>query len=256
MIHMRYGIICAMESEIRILQEDIQATNTTVIAGRSFIEGTLYGNETVLVQSLIGKVASALTTTLLIHQFKVDCVIFCGTAGGIDKSLNVGDVVIGDSAVQHDVMVDGELFTIPRINIGYFKCNEELSKRMYNAVSSYLENDMKTDIPKEHLDEFNITSPKVVTGTIASGDQFICDGSKNAWLEENVENVKCVEMEGAPVAQVCYEFNVPFAIMRVISDCAGDDASVDYYAFVSEAASHFTGGSMKAFLQSNLNNNR
>ncbi len=85
-------------------------------------------------------------------------------------------------------------------------------------------------------------------GTIASGDQFICDGSKNAWLEQNVKNIKCVEMEGAAVAQVCHEFNIPFAIIRVISDSASDTAGIDFDAFVLEAACHFTRGSMKAFL--------
>lgn len=245
---MKYGIICAMEAEINLLEKDICASKTTVIANRTFIEGTLYGKEVVLVMSRIGKVASASTATTLIDRFLVDNVIFCGTAGGIDKSLNVGDVVIGDLTVQHDVVVGNDLFIIPRINIDYFKSDESLTNKMHDAVKAYIEEELTSDIPQKHLDEFNIKQPKVVIGTIASGDQFICDGSKNAWLEQNVRNIKCVEMEGAAVAQVCHEFGVPFSIIRVISDSASDSAGVDFDAFVLEAACHFTRGSMKAFL--------
>lgn len=245
---MKYGIICAMEAEINLLEKDIEIANTTVIANRKFIEGTLYGKDVVLVMSRIGKVASASTATTLIDRFNVDNVIFCGTAGGIDKTLNVGDVVVGDLAVQHDVVVGNDLFIIPRIDVDYFKCDEKLTKALFDAVNSYISLEIENDIPKRYLNEFKINNPKVVIGTIASGDQFICDGSRNTWLETNVRNIKCVEMEGAAVAQVCYEFDIPFTIVRVISDCANDDASVDFDAFVLEAACHFTKGSMKAFL--------
>ncbi|WMJ22556.1 5'-methylthioadenosine/adenosylhomocysteine nucleosidase [Paludicola sp. MB14-C6] len=245
---MKYGIICAMESEINLLLQDILASDKKAIAHREFIEGNLYGKDVVLVKSGIGKVAASLTTTILIDRFNVDEIIFCGTAGGIDKALNVGDVVIGDYTVQHDVVVMGELFTIPRVDVDYFPSNKNLTSALYNAVTSFIENDLKKDIPQSHLDEFHIRSPKAVIGTVASGDQFICDGSKNAWLEENVRNIQCVEMEGAAVAQVCYEFDIPFGIIRVISDSANDGSAVDFDAFVVEAASHFTRGTMKAFL--------
>lgn len=245
---MKYGIICAMESEIDLLKADICVDETVTIANRDFIHGKLYNQDVVLVMSRIGKVASASTATTLIDRFGVDAVIFCGTAGGIAPELNVGDVVIGDRCVQHDIIIGDELFTVPRLNVNYFKSNQELTEKIHEAVSSYIEKDLKQDIPQIHLDEFHIKNPKAVVGTIASGDQFICDGSKNAWLRENVENIKCVEMEGAAVAQICYEFDVPFAIIRVISDSASDTAGVDFDAFVAEAACHFTRGSLKAFL--------
>ncbi|MEG0693666.1 MAG: 5'-methylthioadenosine/adenosylhomocysteine nucleosidase, partial [Oscillospiraceae bacterium] len=85
-------------------------------------------------------------------------------------------------------------------------------------------------------------------GTIASGDQFINDKFKNQWLEENIPNLKCVEMEGAAVAQVCYEFDIPFAVIRVISDSANDTSGPDFDRFALEAMCHFTRGSLKAFL--------
>lgn len=245
---MKYGIICALHSEISLLLEDAEISKTSTIALREFHEGKLYGKDVVLVMSRIGKVASAVAATILIEKYDVDSVIFCGTAGGIEPNLNVGDVVIGDRSVQHDVVIGDELFTIPRDEVAYFESEKSLVLKLFNSINNYIDNDLKNDIPKEHLDKFNIKSPKVVVGTVASGDQFICDGSRNEWLRQNVENIKCVEMEGAAVAQVCYEFNVPFVVARVVSDSANDNAGIDFDTFVLETACHFTRGMMKAFL--------
>lgn len=247
---MKYGIVCAMEEEIRLLASDMQVDSTEIIAKREFFSGKLYGKEVVLVKSMIGKVASASTVTTLIDRFKVDKVIFCGTAGGIDKALNVGDVVIADKLIQHD-FDQGDpslLFVIPGHNIAYFETDKELSSQIEKAVLDYTNGSYRDDIPKEYLDEFKITAPKTVRGTIASGDQFICDKEKNVWLEEKIDNLKCVEMEGASVAQICREFTVPLAVIRVISDSANDDSGVDFMKFVANAACHFTRGIIKAFL--------
>ncbi|MEG2428892.1 MAG: 5'-methylthioadenosine/adenosylhomocysteine nucleosidase, partial [Oscillospiraceae bacterium] len=221
---------------------------TSTIALRDFHECKLYGKDVVLVMSRIGKVASAIAATILIEKFDVDSVIFCGTAGGIDLDLNVGDVVIGDKSVQHDIVIGDELFTIPRDEIAYFESDKQLVKKLSDSIKKYINDDLINDIPKEHLEKFNIKSPKTVIGTVASGDQFICDGSRNEWLRNKVDNIKCVEMEGAAVAQVCYEFCVPFAIARVISDSANSNAGIDFDSFVLETACHFTRGMMKAFL--------
>ena len=119
---------------------------------------------------------------------------------------------------------------------------------MLKAVDHYMKYEMKQDIPKEYLDEFGIVSPKVQLCTIASGDQFICDNEKNTWLADHNENLQCGEMEGAAVAQVCYEFGTPFAVLRVISDSANSSANIDFMRFVEEAACHFTRGALMAFL--------
>lgn len=245
---MRYGIICAIEQEIDLIRKDVKDTKITTIAKREFIEGQLYGQDVVLVMSRVGKVSSASTATTLIEKYNVDNIIFCGTAGGIDKSLNVGDVVVADNLIQHDVYDGANYFTIPRLGVSDFKPEKSLSEAMHKGVDSYIKNGLKSDIPQKHLDDFKIVNPKVVVGTISSGDQFINDKSKNKWLEENIPNLKCVEMEGAAVAQVCYEFDVPFAVIRVISDCANDDSSVDFDKFALEAMCYFTRGSLKAFL--------
>ena len=247
---MKYGIICAMEEEIRLLLPDLTDCTMTEIAHRTFHEGKLYGKDVVLVQSRIGKVASASTATTLIDRFHPDCVIFCGTAGGVAPGLHVGDVVIGDRLVQHDFDcgVPERIFEIPLLGIKYFEADKSLNNALIKAVENYIKNDLHSDIPACYLDEFGIKSPTVHTGTIASGDQFICDNQKHEWLYSHVDSLACVEMEGAAVAQVCYEFDVPCAVVRVISDSANDDSNVDFDRFVKEAACHFTRGSMKAFL--------
>ena len=248
---MKYGIVCAMQEEIGLLLPDIVGASITKIAGRDFYEGKLYGKDSVVVMSRIGKVASALTVTAMINRFHVDCIIFCGTAGGINPSLSVGDIVVADRLVQHDFFTGTDYFRIPLIDVSYFQPDIILSEKVFRSVEEYIGKSMFKEIPKQYLDEFSIQSPKVVTGTIASGDQFICDESRKQWLIKNIDNLKCVEMEGAAIAQVCYEYQIPYAVMRVISDSANDTGCTDFERFVANAACHFTRGSLKAFLSSN-----
>lgn len=244
---MKYGIICALTEEIDYIRRDMEIETVTMIAGREYMQGKLYAKDVVLVMSLVGKVASASTATTLINRFNVDCVIFCGTAGGVDKALNVGDVVIADRLIQHDVY-DGEVFfKIPRLNVSYFKTDDALSEKMYKAVDSYLKNQIHHDIPQKHMEEFHIHEPKVRVGTIASGDQFINDTAKTKWLDEHIENLQCVEMEGAAVAQVCYEYGLPIAVIRVISDSSNEESGPAFDKFALEAMPYFTRGSLKAF---------
>jgi len=244
----KIGLICAMDEEIRLLAQDIVSEETTVIAGREFFSGSLYGQSTVLVKSRIGKVAAASTATTLIDRFGVDCVIFCGTAGGVDESLNVGDVVIADRLVQHDFFTGEDWFRIPPLNVSYFPADKALSEGLHRAVDAYIREGLRADIPEKYLHEFGMEHPKAAVGTIASGDQFICEEEKHRQLARDIENLQCVEMEGAAVAQVCYEFGIPFAVVRVISDSANSDSNVDFLRFVQEAACHFTRGSIKAYL--------
>ncbi len=247
---MAIGIICAMEEEIALLAQDIQSADSTMIAGRKFIQGILYGQEAVLVMSRIGKVAVAVTTTLLIERFQVSQIVFAGTAGAVAPELEVGDVVIAAQCVQHDMRPDNELtFRVPLIDVGYFQTDPELTQKAFCAVEKYIETSLRSDIPQQHLQQFGIRHPKAVVGTIASGDEFVCDPAKNRWLYEHIDNLKCVEMEGAAMAQVCYEYGIPFAILRVISDCADNDTPIAFDLFIEEAAKYFTRGSIRAMLQ-------
>ena len=243
---MTIGVICAMQEEINEIHKDMQSDRTTTIAGRDFISGTLYGQNTILVMSRIGKVAAAVTAALLLEHFKVDKILICGTAGGVDPQMNVGDIVVADYSVQHDMNPGDNSFRIPLLDVDYLKSDEALTSLALQAVSEYASAQMTRDIPQEYLDKFHISAPKAVLGTIASGDQFICEKEKNTWLYEHVKNIKCVEMEGAAVAQVCYEWGVPFTVIRVISDGANDDSSVDFDLFIEKAARFFTRGIVRA----------
>lgn len=246
---MKYGIICALNEEIDLIQQDMKIDKTEKVAGNIFNIGSLYGAEVVLVMSGICKVAAAVTATLLIERFMVDAVIFCGTAGGVDKALNTGDAVVADCLVQHDVFGGDSFFAIPRLGIKDFIPDEAISSKMFKAVGKYLENDVMNEIPKKYLEQFKITNPKVVRGTIASGDQFINDSEKNKWLADNIPNLKCVEMEGAAVAQVCYMYQKPYAVIRIISDSANEESSIAFDVFAEEAMPHFTRGGLRAFFK-------
>lgn len=246
---MKYGVICAFDQEINYICQDLTDGKTTTVARRDYMEGRLYGKEVVLVMSRIGKVAAASTATTLIDRFGVDCVIFCGTAGGISKELNVGDVVVASGLVQHDFFTGSDYFRIPILDISEFPSDEKLSRAMEAGISTYLSAKVYEDIPKSLMEEFHIHAPKAAVGIIASGDQFINDKVKNQWLEENIKGIKCVEMEGAAVAQVCYEFGIPFAVIRVISDSANEESGIAFDKFAEEAMPYFTRGSLKAFFE-------
>lgn len=248
------GIICAMEEEIALLRKDLITPCETTVAGRVFYEGTLYGKQVVLAQSHVGKVAAALTATLMVSQFHAQLILCSGTAGGIDPSLNIGDAVIADFCVQHDFSIPpewGPAFHIPDINISYLPTSARLIAAAKQAVEEYMGGMLSVDIPKEYQEQFQIQNPKVVVATIGSADEFVHTKERREWLNENVENLGCVEMEGAAIAQVCYEFGIPYMIIRVISDSANPNSRVDFDSFIEHAARYFTRGTVQAVLRHN-----
>ncbi len=173
-----------------------------------------------LVESGIGKVNSAVCTTILIEEFKVDKIIFTGVAGAVSNELNIGDIVVSSELIEHDFDCTAfgmEAGVIPRMENSNFESDKtlvELAKK--SGVKILGEN-------------------KIKTGIIVSGDQFIADKNKIAWLEKTFD-AKCTEMEGASVAHVCYLFKIPFVIIRSISDKADGSAHVDFKEFVYIAA--------------------
>lgn len=245
---MRYGIICAVNSEIELIKKDITNEKVTTIARRKYSEGVLYGKDVVLVMSEVGKVASTLTATILINNFDIDCIVFCGTAGATNTDLNVGDVVVANSLIQHDLFNGTEHFKLPMLDVWDFAPDNKLSDDIFKAVESYISAEGYKEIPQNHLDEFHIRTPKVVMGAIASGDQFINDKEKTMWLSDNINNLQCVEMEGAAVGQVCLDFAIPLAVLRVISDSANEESDFDFFHFAKEAMPFFTRGALKAYL--------
>ncbi|MCI9353251.1 MAG: 5'-methylthioadenosine/adenosylhomocysteine nucleosidase [Firmicutes bacterium] len=216
------GIIGAMEEEIALLRQKASIIDTEQIIGVTFYKGTLYDKKVVLVKSGIGKVNAALCAQILIDRFAVDCIINVGVAGAVYKELSIGDIVISKDAVQHDM--DTSVFgdpigIIPRMEESYFKADKtliELAEKCSMSLTS---------------------KAKVFLGRIASGDQFIStpQGKERIW--QTVQGY-CAEMEGAAIAHTCYLNQIPFVIIRSISDDAEDKAHIAYEQFVKIAAAN------------------
>jgi len=240
------GIISAMKEEIQALLHQLQKVTTTVKGMRTYYTGTLYNRNVILVFSRWGKVASAATTTQLINDFDVQEIIFTGVAGGIIEELNIGDVVIGKNLYQHDLNASPfyEKLEIPILKKKYLKTNN--ASQLIEATNRFL-NNYHSYVTKTDANLFNITKPKVIFGDIASGDQFISSTKKIKKLNKLIPTATCVEMEGAAVAQVCFEYNVPFSIIRIISDKANDNASIDFSKFSHLIASNYSLGILKNY---------
>jgi adenosylhomocysteine nucleosidase len=251
---MLIGIIGAMQEEIQLLSASMKISETKTIGMREFYIGELFGKDVVLVFSRCGKVAAASTVTTLIEIFKVDLVLFTGVAGGAEKALNIGDIVIADKLVQHDMDASSlpgfRKFEIPLLGIDTFKVPEKIVALAKQSALHYISEGMKADVSQSDLEEFSIKTPSVVVGTVASGDIFVADIQKVQSLSNEIQNLMCIEMEGAAVAQVCYEHNVDFIVFRVISDKADDEATINFPKFINNAASHFTRGIIERFIKS------
>lgn len=244
---MTYGIICAMQEEFGALAQQIENAKVTEVYGREFTSGEINGQSVVAVVSRIGKVAAAITTALLIDKFSVDAVVFCGIAGGLGDNIKVGDIVVGTSCVQHDMYIsDDDFFRIPLLNITNIPCDAALTEKCIRAAERFSKTARSEKAISDFYDDMDIKTPTVYSGVIASGDQFINKPEKKMWLKANIDGALCCEMEGAAVAQACYEASIPCAVIRVISDGADENADFSFEKFVG-AASLFSCGIVKEF---------
>lgn len=244
---MTYGIICAMQEEFGALAQQIENAEVSEVYGREFISGEINGQSVVAVVSRIGKVAAAITTALLIDKFSVNAVVFCGIAGGLGDDIKVGDIVVGNSCIQHDMYIsDDDFFRIPLLNITNIPCDAALTQKCIRAAERFSKTARNEKAISDFYDEIGIDTPSVYSGVIASGDQFINKAEKKEWLKNSIDGALCCEMEGAAVAQACYEANIPCAVIRVISDGADENADFSFEKFVG-AASLFSCGLIKEF---------
>lgn len=226
------GIIGAMDTEVKSLQESL--TNPEVIEqnGLKFIKGILENKEVVIVKSGVGKVNAGMCAQLLVIKFGAEKIINTGIAGAMGKGLGVFDFVVSTAAVYHDV--DVQIFGYP---IGQvpgldkeFKADDKLVETALNAFN-------KTEFCKEH---------KMIKGLIASGDQFIAGGDKKNFIKTTF-NPACVEMEGAAIAHACTVNKVPFAIVRCMSDMA-DEAESNKYEFNEDTCAAMCAGLVKQII--------
>ena len=216
------GFIGAMDEEVAKIKEQMADVETKQIASMEFLKGTVKGHPVVVVHSGIGKVNAAMCTQILADIYHVDAVINTGIAGSLNADINIGDIVLSTDALEHDM--DAVAFgypvgQIPRMDTLSFKADEQLRKTA-----------------KEICEKVN-PDVTVFEGRVVSGDQFISDKQKKEWLIENFAGY-CTEMEGAAIAHAAYLNDIPFLIIRAISDKADDSASVDYPAFEAKAIEH------------------
>jgi len=248
------GIISAMQEEMQTLLENLQESTTSVKGMRTYYKGTLFNRKVVLVFSRWGKVASTTTATQLINAYDIDEILFTGVAGSISKNLNIGDVVLGKHLFQHDMDARPlfDKFEVPLLGKTYFKTSVSHREKLYKATQNFI-NSYTEKIDSRKAKSFHILSPKVIISDIASGDQFISEDPIANKLNHDLPTVSCVEMEGAAVAQVCFEYDIPFSIIRIISDKANDNAHVDFPKFAKEIASHYALEILKNYFSINAN---
>lgn len=214
------GIIGAMDEEIQYLLEHMEDKQEVTVAHSRFVKGELEGKEIVLLKSGIGKVNAAMGTTIMMERFSPEAVINTGSAGGFSERLEVGDLVISSEVVQHDVDVtafDYEHGQVPGLPT-FIPASDKLVELTAGAVK-----------------ELNI---QYEIGLIATADTFMADQSKVRETREKFPQMIAAEMEGAAIAQVCHQYDVPFVIIRALSDIAGKDSSVTFDAFLETAAKH------------------
>ena len=213
----KLAIMGAMEEEIEPLLAYFENVNVVDFANNKYYEVNYNGLDIVIAYSKIGKVFASLTASTMIEKFGCDTLLFSGVAGGINPKLKIGDLIIADKLCQHDL--DITAFGNPHGYVPGGKVFVETSKELRDvAIKVAKENDLK-----------------VIEGIIATGDQFVHSTQRKEFIE-NTFNADALEMEGASVAVVCDALNIPFFILRAISDTADMDAGFDFDEFLKSSA--------------------
>lgn len=216
------GIIGAMDEEVAALKEAMEVEAVIERASMNFVKGLLGGKEVVVVRSGVGKVNAAICAQILVSEFHVDTLINTGIAGSLAAQIDIGDMVISEDALHHDmdaVPFGYPVGQVPRMDVLSFKADEKLVNL---AVEANRE-----------------ANPEIGThvGRVVSGDQFVADDKVKEKIAENFQGL-CTEMEGAAIAHTAYLNNISYVIVRAISDKADGSASVDYPTFEKAAIAH------------------
>lgn len=247
------GIVAALPQEIEQLIAQLRLDpemRIVTLGRRDYYIGTLWQQPCVVTLARIGKVAAATTAAALIHEFDVGTILFTGVAGGLGPGLRVGDIVVADTLMQHD-MDASPLFPrhqIPLLERDRFSTCPVLTQRLVQAATHFVD-EVLPGLRAQYRWTLVQHKPQVHLGLIASGDQFIADDAARASLRAAAPQALAVEMEGGAIAQVCYEYDVPFAVMRTLSDSADDGATVSFSTFLDEVASVYSYGVIRRFLE-------
>ena len=216
----KFGIIAAMQEEMQEIQKIMDNVKETKIYDLNFIIGEISNYKVVLVEAGVGKVNAARTTQILIDNFEVDAIINVGSAAASNEKLNIGDIVIANKLVQHDF--DITAFGHPK---GYI-----------SNVGQYLESDKELVINIEKaIKKIDNNKFKTIIGTIASGDIFCTEINMKDKIKSKL-NADAIEMEGAAIAQVCKLDNIPFIVIRGISDSPNGNNKVTFEEYLEQAS--------------------
>lgn len=238
----RIGILGAMPEEIKGIVSLLNDKIEIVKGMRTYYLGTINNVEVVVVFSRWGKVASATTVAHLIVEFGITELLFTGVAGAINPDLNIGDIVIASSLVQHDLDARPIMsrFEIPLLGQTTLFSPKLMLEKAVESVGELVSGECLIHLlTQKQREMFSLPNQKVVVGQIASGDRFFASNVDKENLLEILPEVLCVEMEGAAVAQVCFEYGIPYVVIRTISDKANDNSVIDFNEFVSQVASRF-----------------
>mgnify|MGYP002561419724 FL=1 len=216
------GIIGAMEVEVAILKEKMEDVRIIKKASMDFYEGILAGKKVVVVRSGIGKVNAGICAQILADVFSVDAIINTGIAGSLNKNINIGDIVLSTDVLHHDMDATGFGYRkgqIPQMPVFFFNADDNL-RRLAAEVCKEVNPDIQ-----------------VFEGRIASGDQFVCDQDVKNQIVSDF-SAYATEMEGAAIGQAAYLNEIPFLVVRAISDKADGSAQMDYSEFEKAAVDH------------------
>lgn len=219
---MKIGIIAAMEEELKLLVENLEDKSQETVLSNVYYSGRYGEHELVLVQSGVGKVMSAMSVAILVESFKVDAIINTGSAGAVATGLNVGDVVVADTLVYHDVDLTA---------FGYDYGQMSMQPLYFHSDKTFVST-FEAVLSKEEM------TSKV--GLIATGDSFIAGQEKIDVIKGHFPQVLAVEMEGAAIAQAAQATGKPFVVVRAMSDTAAHDANITFDEFIIEAGKRST----------------
>jgi len=211
------GILCAMREELEPILEQVEIKEVVEHGKNKFYKAEFKNIDLILAYSKIGKVNSATTATIMIEKFGAKKLLFSGVAGAVDEDLKIGDLVIADKTCQHDVdltVFGYEPGYIPESKV-YFECDKNLNL-----------------IAKKVAEKMNV---RLKEGIIASGDQFVHSKERKEWIKKTF-NAIAIEMEGGAVGCVAWTLNIPFFMLRAISDTAEEGAGVDFDEFLEESS--------------------
>lgn len=242
------GVMAALPQELGDLIDAMHlagGVRTETIGRRQYHVGMAHGVPCAVTLARVGKVAAAATASALIHVFGVDAIVFTGVAGGVRDDVRVGDIVIGETLMQHDLDASPLFprFEVPLLGMARFASDAKLSADLAGACAAFLAD--------EHAAlerRFGVHPPRLHRGLIVSGDRFVSSHDEVNALRAALPDALAVEMEGAAIAQVCFEYAVPCAVVRTVSDTADADAPESFLEFLHALGGTYSSGILRRFL--------